>query len=275
MGVHNICRNTCFAVTLGRGGSKGLPGKNVRQLGGHPLIAWSVAAGVLSSCADRVLVSTDDEEIAACAVEAGADALFRRPSYASSDSATDLDVMQHLLDWLSDNIGFLPEFIVQLRPTTPFREPSWIDDAVNRMKSDTSITCIRSVIDAPISPYKMWRHKSAQQIVPLLEMDGVNEPFNMPRQSLPEALWHTGQLDVIRTDAILTGSMTGDVVHSLKVSKELAVDIDDLLDFEFAELVFEKAMPIEYSEYLAVASKGINRFESAALNTSIKRIGSH
>lgn len=242
---------TAWGLALGRGGSKGLPGKNVRPLGGHPLIAWAVAAGCCASGVDRVLCSTDDDAIAAASAAAGAEVPFRRPAEFATGSATDLDVFAHAIAWLAAHERRLPEFFVQLRPTQPFRDPAWIDAALGRMRANPAITCIRTVAPAPHTPYKMWRADAAMRLTPLLSLPGVAEPFNMPRQSLPVVHWHTGQLDVIRTDTLLAGSMTGDHIEGLEVPIDSAADIDTLIDFRLAELLFDEQMPAALVAYLA------------------------
>lgn len=231
------------ALVLARGGSKGLPGKNLRPLGGHPLIAWSVAAGRLAASVDRVICSTDSDEIAAAARAYGAETPFVRPAELATDNATDLDVFAHALGWLRER-GEAPALFVQLRPTTPFRDPAWIDAAVGRMLADPAISCIRSVAPADPTPYKMWRlSENGDRLTPLLEAEGLVEPYNLPRQALPVVYRHTGQLDVIRADTIAGGSMTGGTIAPLLVDAERAVDIDGPRDFQLAELVFDDAMP--------------------------------
>lgn len=234
---------TTVALVLARGGSKGLPGKNLRPLAGHPLIAWSVAVARASAAVDRVLCSTDCEEIAAVARAYGAEAPFLRPAALAADHSTDLDVFAHALEWLTAQ-GEAPDLFVQLRPTCPFRDPAWIDDAVARMTADPAISCVRSVCEAEHTPYKMWQMDAqADRLQPLLTVPGMAEPFNMPRQKLPTVYRHTGQIDVIRREAIAGGSMTGAAIAPLQVATNTAVDIDNLRDFQMAELVFTETMP--------------------------------
>ncbi|MEJ2002665.1 MAG: acylneuraminate cytidylyltransferase family protein [Maritimibacter sp.] len=237
-----ILPGAAWGLTLGRGGSKGLPGKNVRLLGGQPLIAWAVAAGRATPSIERVICSTDDEAIAAAARAAGAEVPFQRPAELANDTATDLDVFAHALGWFSEHETVLPEFFVQLRPTTPFRDPAWIETALDRMRADPSITCMRTVAPTPVTPYKMWRRSADGKLSPALDLPGVSEPYNMPRQALPPVFWHTGQLDVIRTETLLAGSMTGANIHALDVAIETAVDIDGPVDFVVAEQLFEQMM---------------------------------
>lgn len=233
-----IIPGMAYALVLGRGGSKGLPGKNVRILGGKPLVAWSVAAGCVATSVKRVLCSTDDPAIAQAAQNAGAEVPFLRPAEFATSSATDLDVFGHAISWLANNEGHLPEFFVQLRPTTPFRQASWIDSSIARMLTDPSITCVRTVAPAPHTPYKMWKMDERLRLSPLMTLPGVAESYNLPRQSLPTVWWHTGQLDVIRTSTLLAGSMTGANIVGLEVPAGSAVDIDTITDFQMAELSF-------------------------------------
>ncbi|WP_168801313.1 acylneuraminate cytidylyltransferase family protein [Rhizobium rhizophilum] len=250
-GIKSLIKaGTVYALTLGRGGSKGLPGKNVKLLGNHPLIAWSIAAGKLSRSIERVLCSTDDEEIARVAARYGADVPFHRPAALASDDATDLDVFNHCIEWLAENEGSLPEVFVQLRPTTPFRLEHWIDEGVKILRRTSGASSVRSVAPTPLSPYKMWRPGPGGRLLPAMEVEGITEAYNRPRQSLPNILWHTGQLDVFWTTTLIEGSMTGPYIQELRVPLKLAVDIDDLIDFQVARLKFEELMPKSFITYL-------------------------
>ena len=108
-----------LALIPARGGSKGIPRKNIRLFSGYPLIAWSIAAARQSACVTRTLVSTDDEEIAAVARSFGAETPFLRPAELAQDATTDLPVFEQALHWLAEHEGYHPEVVVQLRPTSP------------------------------------------------------------------------------------------------------------------------------------------------------------
>lgn len=233
-----------LALVPARGGSKGLPGKNVRPLDGHPLIAWSIAAGRAAASVSRVVCTSDDDEIAAAARAYGAEVPFKRPVELADDAATDLVVFAHALQWLAREQGYMPDLVVQLRPTTPFRKAEWIEEAVATMAADPDVSCVRTVAPAEKTPYKMWRRDEEGTLSPLLTLKGVAEPFNMPRQALPEVFWHTGQLDVIRPEVILSGSMTGPKIAGLQVPGSSAIDIDSIDDFDWAEFVFNARMPL-------------------------------
>ncbi|HEY5903570.1 MAG TPA: acylneuraminate cytidylyltransferase family protein, partial [Anaerolineales bacterium] len=110
-----------LAVIPARGGSKGIPRKNIRLFSGWPLLAWSIAAAQQAETVSRVIVSTDDEEIAAVGREYGAETPFLRPAEFARDDTTDLPVFEHALRWLDEHEGYRPEVVVQLRPTSPIR----------------------------------------------------------------------------------------------------------------------------------------------------------
>jgi N-acylneuraminate cytidylyltransferase len=218
-----------------RGGSKSVPRKNLRLLAGHPLIAYSIAAGLEARSVGRVVVSTDDEEIAAAARVYGAEVPFLRPADLASDEALDLPVVEHALAWLEDKDGFRPDLVVQLRPTSPLRPTGLVDRGIEVLEAHPEADCVRAVVPSGQNPYKMWRTGEGGRIVPLLDT-AFREPYNMPRQLLPRTFWQTGHLDVIRTASILRKhSLTGDVVFPILVDAEYAVDIDAARDLDRAE----------------------------------------
>ena len=221
----------CRVLTLvpARGGSKGLPRKNILPLGGHPLIAWSIAAGLQAETVSRVLCSTDDAEIAAVAARYGAEVPFLRPAELALDDTLDLPVFQHALHWLEREQGWRADIVVQLRPTSPLRFPGQVDEALRLLLANPEATGVRTVIPAPANPFKMWllpEPSGAPWLRPLLQMAGLAEPFNMPRQQLPQAYWQTGTIDVVRADVIRAGRMSGDRLLPLIVDPRQSIDID-------------------------------------------------
>ena len=122
--------NEVLAIIPARGGSKSIPRKNIRTFAGYPLIAYSIAAGLEAESISRVIVSTDDEEIAEIAKNYGAEIPFIRPEGLSRDDTPDLPVFQHALEWLKSNENYQPQIVVQLRPTSPFRRKEHINQAV-------------------------------------------------------------------------------------------------------------------------------------------------
>ncbi|NUQ85171.1 MAG: acylneuraminate cytidylyltransferase [Anaerolineales bacterium] len=228
-----------LALIPARGGSKGIPRKNIRSFAGYPLIAWSIAAAKQSSLATRIIASTDDEEIASVAREWGAEVPFLRPSELAQDNTTDLPVFEHALKWLEENEGYKPEIVVQLRPTSPLRPKGMVDDAIRILLEHADADCVRGVVPAGQNPFKMWRFNGADKpLKPLLEVNGIPEPYNAPRQILPPVYWQTGHIDAIRIATITRKkSLTGDVIYPLVIDPKYTVDIDNLQDWAKYEAV--------------------------------------
>jgi CMP-N-acetylneuraminic acid synthetase len=224
-----------LAVVPARGGSKGLPRKNVREFLGRPLVQWSIDAGVRAATVGRVVVSTDDPEIAAVARAGGAEVPFLRPTELSGDLVPDHPVFAHALDWLRTHDGYVPDLVVQLRPTSPLRPDTLVDEGVTRLLDDPAADSLRVVTEPINNPFKMWRIEEGV-LVPLVD-SGIEEQYNRPRQELPTAYWQIGTLDVIRTATITElGSMSGHRILPLVVGRELAADVDDVESFRAAEL---------------------------------------
>ncbi len=234
-----VAKAKILGIIPARGGSKTVPRKNVRILAGHPLLAYSIAAGLQSNAVDRVIVSTDDEEITAIAKEYGAEVPFVRPMALAQDETTDYPVFKHALDWLNEHESFKPDIIVQLRPTSPLRPPDCVDRAIELLQANPEASSVRGVIRAGQNPYKMWHVGDDGQLKPLLETD-FDEPYNMPRQRLPQAYWQTGHIDAIRTSTIEAGSMSGEMILALILDARYAVDIDNERDHERAEWLIQQ-----------------------------------
>ena len=237
-----------LAVIPARGGSKGLPNKNIKMLLGHPLIAYSIKAAKDSKRINRVIVSTDSEDIANVARQYNAEIPFMRPAELAQDLSTDLEVFIHLLGWLKENENYVPDIVVQLRPTSPVRFAAEIDDCIDKVLNSDAES-LRIVTPSPYTPYKMWSvNEETSELKPILFLEDVKEPFNQPRQSLPKVYWQVGTLDVIKTAAIREKkSMSGDKILSHIIPNEMSVDIDNLQDFLEAEEVIAKNNCIKFS----------------------------
>ena len=226
-----------LAVIPARGGSKGIPGKNIRDFAGHPLIAYSIAAARQAEMVTRVIVSTDDEEIAAIARRYGAETPFLRPAELAQDHSPDLPLFQHALNWLAEHEDHHPDAVVQLRPTSPFRPPTLVDEAVRLLMDHPDATSVRGVVPAGQNPHKMWRvDPQTNRLQALLTVDGIAEPYNAPRQQLPQVYWQTGHIDVIRPHVIISeNTMSGSVILPVILDPRYTVDIDTLFDWQWAE----------------------------------------
>ena len=165
--VNGMNPGEVLALIPARGGSKSIPRKNILPFAGHPLLAYSIAAGLAAETINRVIVSTDDEEIASIAKRYGAEAPFLRPAEYSQDHTPDLPVFRHALEWLSKHEDYHPEIVVQLRPTSPFRRVMHIDQAIYRLLERPDADSVRTVCVPFQNPFKMWR------IAP----NGIMQPF--------------------------------------------------------------------------------------------------
>ncbi|MEM6783443.1 MAG: acylneuraminate cytidylyltransferase [Bacteroidota bacterium] len=235
-----------LALIPARGGSKSIPRKNVKRLGGHPLIAYSIAAAHQATLPAgytlRVVVSTDDQEIAEAARAYGAEVPFVRPSELAQDDTIDFPVFEQALRWLMEHEGYQPDLVAQLRPTSPLRPPSLLADAVAAMHARPDADSLRAVIPSGQNPFKMWRiegARAASTLTPLLtpsQSGGQAEPYNQPRQSLPATYWQTGHLDLIRPRTIFEQrSMSGRVILPLVLDPRYTHDLDTPLDWQRTE----------------------------------------
>ena len=228
-----------LALIPARGGSKSIPRKNVHPLGGHPLIAYSIAAGRASEFVTRVVVSTDNDEIAEISLRYGAEIPFMRPAEHAQDNTPDLPVFEHALQWLAEHEDYHPDIVVQLRPTSPFRRLWHIDSAIARLIERPDADAVRTVIVPFQNPFKMWTIQPDGLMQPLIKTE-FKEAYNMPRQALPDVYWQTGYVDAAWADTILTKhSMTGDRILPLIIDPGDWVDIDSPDDWRRAERLLE------------------------------------
>lgn len=227
-----------LALIPARGGSKGIPRKNLLHVGGRPLIEWSIEAALEATLVDRVIVSTDDDEIAEVARRAGAEVPFIRPAELAQDLTTDLPVFQHALEWLSAHESYRPAAVAHLRPTSPARRPGLIDTAVAMLIDHPEADSVRSVTTPTVTPYKMWRFDGAY-LDPVLGTL-AQELFNRPRQALPPVWIHEGTIDVVRREIIESGSMTGRRILGLELPVSEAVDLDEPSDLARVEAAVDR-----------------------------------
>ncbi len=227
-----------MAMIPARSGSKGVPGKNVRCLGGYPLIAYSIAAAHLATCIDRIVVSTDSEEIAALATDYGAEVPFLRPAEFARDQSTDLEFMLHALNWFREREHDIPDYLVHLRPTTPLREPQLIDAAVAQLIARPEASSLRSAHQAPESPLKWFRRDEGGYFRSF--GDGIdNEVLNNPRQTFPEAYIPDGYVDVVIPELIRSSErLYGDKMMAF--ISPFCIEVDTLDDLDLLEYQLQK-----------------------------------
>lgn len=233
-----------------RGGSKGVPGKNIKLLAGYPLIAYSIVAAKQSSGIGRVVVSTDSEKIAEVSRKYGAQVPFMRPAEYASDSSPDRDFVMHALKWSEKNEGIMPEFLVHLRPTTPLRDPKLIHEAISAIQSNPEATSLRSGHEAPESPFKWFMHDEDGYFFGFNPSDPRPGYSNLPRQILPKVYVPDGYVDVLRTSFVLNS----DNIHGKRMMgyvSPMCQEVDTPEDFEFLEFqISRKGHPL--LDYLKV-----------------------
>jgi CMP-N,N'-diacetyllegionaminic acid synthase len=226
-----MSENAILALIPARSGSKGVPDKNIKPLGGWPLMAYSIKIGLLSKEIDRVIVSTDSEDYGAIAKKFGAEIPFLRPPGLSSDSSSDYEFIKHALDQLRLMGDEIPEYIVHLRPTTPFRDPSTVDSAIETFRNDNKATALRSVHEMPESAYKCFRIES-DHLVDAYKGSPDLDRVNTARQSFPKTYQGNGYVDVLRSKFILDNKkIHGDRV--VAYSTPFIQEVDTETDFDF------------------------------------------
>ena len=227
-----------LALIPARGGSKGVPGKNIRLLLDKPLIVYSIEAAFASQFIDRTIVSTDSEEIARIARQGSAEVPFLRPAEISGDAIPDFPVFDHCISWLRDNEGYIPDIIVHLRPTGPLRTGEEIEEAVELLESHPEADSVRSVEEPPKPPYKMWKPDGVY-IKPFMELASIKDFHTAPRQSLPKVYQTTADIGVFYLRTLRDKkSIIGEKVLPY-ILRRPTVDIDSYFDFKIAELLME------------------------------------
>ncbi len=221
------------ALIPARSGSKGVPNKNIRILGGHSLLEWSIVACLKTPLIDRVIVSTDSEEYAALARTLGAEAPFLRPAGISGDRSTDYDFVVHALDWLASEQRE-PDFIVHIRPTTPIRDPMLIDAGIREFMAKPQATALRSVHRMPESAYKTFEIAEGGQLKRLGSDDTALDSANNARQQFPDTYQANGYVDVLATPFIRRAHLLhGD--HVIPWITPVVVEVDTEDDFAHLE----------------------------------------
>ena len=216
-----------------RGGSRGLPGKNLKILGGKPLIAHSILSAKVAGCLDRVLVSTEDAETASIATSYGAEAPWLRPAELATDEASSLDVTLHALDSLM-SVGYCPDSVLLLQPTSPFRTPQTICKAVEmHFRNDSE-----SVIGvSPVKHHPYW----CKRIDSTDSLDSFLPDIDMPhrRQELPPAYVPCGAVYLASVKTLRTQNSyySGNTKALVIIGKE-SLDIDSALDWQIAQCLY-------------------------------------
>lgn len=234
--VEKVINNkSILAIIPARGGSKGIPRKNIKPLNGKPLIGYTIEEALKSKYIDRIIVSTEDSEIAELSRRCGAEVPFLRPKELAEDSTPGMDPILHCIDWLEVNDNYQPAYIVCLQCTSPFRKSYQVDDAIEILVNNNGDSIV-SVCESEVSPYWMKKIKDGK-ICSFLD----NIDFIPRRQELPIVYRLNGGIYIAKTDLLKEQKSwyTKDTIPYI-MDKISSVDIDDILDFKFAEFLIKE-----------------------------------
>ncbi|TAL67552.1 MAG: acylneuraminate cytidylyltransferase family protein [Bacteroidetes bacterium] len=228
---------TVLGLITARGGSKGIPWKNIVDLGDKPLIAWTIEASLKSKFIDKTIVSTDSEEIANIAKRYSADVPFLRPHELALDESSSYDAIFHALDWLNEIEKKEFDIICLLQPTSPFRNQIHIDEAIDKFAKNNDSQSLISICVVDKNPYWMVAINEKGY---LEHLKGLNTEANR-RQDLMKVYQFNGAIYIMGTSAIRKYKqfMTEKTIYYL-MDRESSVDIDEQLDLEFARFLLEK-----------------------------------
>lgn len=235
-----------LGIIPARGGSKSIPRKNIKLFAGKPLIAWAIETLRQSGAVGRVIVSTDDEEIAQVAKKHGAQVPFMRPAELAGDTTPTLPVLQHALQWLKENEGYWPDYVVLLEPTSPSKRPFHVREVMETLiKTGADSTISVSEVPGVLNPY--WQLKLDEKGRVELFTGGSMKDVIRRRQDLPKTYYRNSSIYAFRPELLFTDdpSFYGEDVRAYITDSKYAFDIDTPEDWEFAERQFKKILEEE------------------------------
>ncbi len=220
------------ALIPARGGSKGVPKKNIKELIDHPLLAYSISACKMAGAIGRVIVSTDSQEIADVALKYGAEVPFIRPPELATDDSKDIDVIEHYFEEVGgDEVAYI-------RPTTPLRLPKLIDYCIKDYYDNQQERCtgVRSMHELPDAPHKMFMINDDGECCGFFpDFNGIKNYTNLPRQMFPKAYQPNGYLDIVKRSTLSGGDTFGDVI--LPIVTEEVIEVDT--QYQFNQLEYQ------------------------------------
>jgi len=227
----------CVAFIFARGGSKGVPGKNIKKLGGIPLIAHSIQCGLQCPSINRIVVSTDDQKIAEVAREYGAEVPFMRPAELAEDTSSEYDAWKHAIKSFEKHYQEKIDIFVSLPPTSPLRSVDDVENCISELQG-TAADIVITVKEASRSPYFNMVRSDKQGFSRLVNLAPDGKHY-IRRQDVPVVYDMTTVAYISTPEFILNsdGVFSGKV-RSVVIPDERAIDIDTLLDFNFARFLF-------------------------------------
>ncbi len=226
-----------------RSGSKGVINKNIKTLYGKPLVGWIIDAAQKSKSITRLIVSTDSQEYAKIVKELGVEVPCLRPKELASDTSTDLEYINHMLDWLLQNEGYIPDIVVRLMATVPLQSSEDIDELVDILKSDLSATSAVVISESrqhPMKALKIVDDKIGQGILVHYFTETGRDVTPVARQNYPKAYFRSNIVATRPETINTTNTLTGDKVKYHIIPQERAIDIDNDIDFSIAEMLLKK-----------------------------------
>lgn len=238
-----------FALIPARGGSKGIPRKNLVPLGDHPLIGWAIATAKKSGMFKEIVLSSDESEILEAGEKYGATRLIKRPGELAGDGTKQIEVMKHALQEL-DELGTTFEQFVLLQPTTPFRPPNLVRDSIT-IHGHYNFASIVSVTDVThINDSTLYRGDLSN----LKNIEGKNISTGTLRQSFSRKYWRNGAIYVLNRKDIFSNSLYSERIVGIQMSHELSINIDNLSDLEAATNFLHTPKGREIQEFLFESS---------------------
>ena len=220
------------AIIPARGGSKGVPNKNIKNLAGLPLVAYSIIACQKCELIDRIIVSTDDERIAKIAESHGAEIPFLRPPHLAQDDSTDWDVINHFFEEIDDNC------VAYMRPTTPRRNPKNISEAISFFwENESKMSGLRSMHELPEPPYKMFKIEDGFCKGFFDHYNGIVDYTNLPRQTFPKAYQPNGYIDIAKRETV-ENKKTAFGMDVMPYITECITEVDTEYEFKLLEYQF-------------------------------------
>ncbi|MDP3770239.1 MAG: acylneuraminate cytidylyltransferase family protein [bacterium] len=235
----NEKRNNILGLITARGGSKGIPGKNIKELAGKPLIAYTIEAAYASGVFDRMVLSTDDEHIAVIAKEYGCEVPFMRPVKLAQDHTPHIEVIQHAVAWFKQHENYIPDAIMILQPTAPLRTARHIQEAAELFETSSADSVV-SVSEVPGHHHPQWQFTvDDNKRIAIF----TGEPFShivRRRQDLSSTYTRNGAVYLFKTTLLsdsIEPNFYGDHVAAYIMKPEESVNIDTMDDWDEAEKI--------------------------------------